>query len=107
MGELNYIGFLAMLWIVFVLITIYFVVTGRAVQRASAEVSFWCWFLGFWRFPVGVIDLVFGRKLPEWLGPVIWFVPAYVVAIVEHSTLYKFGDGWGFSIGQLAIIWFS
>jgi hypothetical protein len=107
MGELDYSGFLAMLWIVFVLITIYFVVTDKAVQRASAEVSFWRWLFGFWRFPVGVIDLVFGRKLPEWLGPVIWLAPAYLLLVVEYSEIYKFGEGWGFSIGRLAIIWFS
>jgi hypothetical protein len=105
MGELDYSGFLAMLWIVFVLITIYFVVTDKAVQRASAEVSFWRWLFGFWRFPVGVIDLVFGRKLPEWLGPVIWLAPAYLVAFIKNTQFLDDGTGWSFLVGRLLIIW--
>lgn len=107
MGELNYIGLLAMLWIAFVFVGIYYILTNKIAQKESAKMPFLHWIGAFWRLPVGVIHLVFGRKLPEWMGPFIWLAPAYLVAIAKHSAFYEFGDGWGFSIGQLAIIWFG
>ncbi|MGO2354040.1 MAG: hypothetical protein ACTH58_04830 [Marinomonas foliarum] len=106
MGELDYVGFLAMLWIGFVFFAIYMALK-RANQIDFSELTLLSWLTAFWRLPVGIFHLVFGRKLPDWMGPVIWLAPAYLTVIIKYSAFYKFGDGWGFSIGQLAIIWFS
>ena len=107
MGELDYIGFLAMLWIGFVFVGIYYILTNKIAQKESAEMPFLHWIGAFWRLPVGVIHLAFGRKLPDCVGPVIWFSPAFFMVVADHSAFYDFGDGWGFGIGQFAIIWFG
>ncbi|WP_111639967.1 hypothetical protein [Marinomonas shanghaiensis] len=104
MSELDYVGFLAMLWIAFVFVGIYYILTNKIAQKESAEMPFLHWMGAFWRLPVGIIDLVFGRKLPDWMGPVIWFAPVYLVAIVKYSEFHFLDYGWAFSVGKLIII---
>ena len=105
MGELDYVGFMAMLWILFSFITVYFVLTDKDTQRASAVVSFRVWFLTFWFYPVVCIDEFFGLKWPKWMGPVIWFAPFYVVAFIRNSQFLDDGSGWSFLVGRLLVIW--